>query len=125
MTESTASVTVRLLASPDLADTAAVYSNHVQATFTPHELTLHFGFYAIPALPEPPESGQIDVQVRQLVKVSIPLNLARGIVGLLEQQADGWERNFGMPLPEPPAGTVLTQPRQEIETAAGRATDSQ
>jgi hypothetical protein len=77
----------------------------VQATYSPEDLTLHFGWYAIPALTEPPPEP-VEVQVRPIAKVTIPLNLIRGVISVLQSQLEGWEQTFGMAVqqhPNPPA----------------------
>lgn len=71
-----------------------MYSNFAQATVSPNDLTIHFGWYAIPALDQPP-TGVVDVPIRPLVKVTLPLNLVRGTINLLERQLEAWETSFG------------------------------
>ena len=80
--------------SQEIGDTPAVYANFVQGTVTPFDLTLHFGWYAIPPLMENP-GGIVDVPVRPIIKVSLPLSLVRGTIGLLEAQLRAWEDAFG------------------------------
>jgi hypothetical protein len=98
-------VALRLVAPADPGDAPILYSNYIQATYTPEDLTLHFGWYAIPAFTEPP-SAPVDVDVRPVAKVTIPLNLIRGAISVLQSQLEGWEKTFGMPVqdhPNPPA----------------------
>lgn len=94
---------LRLVTTPD-ADIPPVYSNFVQVTFTPLDFTLHFGSYVIPALSEPPSGSEIQVPVRAIAKVSVPLSLVRGIVRVLERQINAWEESFGQPVPDQPEG---------------------
>lgn len=84
----------KLVPPPESAETLALYSNFAQATMSPHDMTMHFGWYAIPPLIEPPE-GAVDVEIRPLVKVTIPLNLVRGVIDLLERQLSSWQESFG------------------------------
>jgi hypothetical protein len=94
--------TVRLVGSPELGETMALYANFVQLSFTPHDFTFHFGWYALPAFTEAPPAGQtIDVPIRPLAKVSIPLNLVKAVIPLLERQIEQYELAFG-PMPDQP-----------------------
>lgn len=94
----------RLVPSEEPGETPAVYSNFAQATISPFDLTLHFGWYALPALTEAP-TEPVTVPVRQVVKVTIPLNLVRGTIALLESQLEAWERSFAQQVPEDPTRT--------------------
>lgn len=85
------------------------YANYMVPTMTPHEFTLHFGHYTIPALTQPPEGGTLSVEVEPVVSVSVPLNLARGVARALEQAVRNWETAFGQSVPEPP-GEQPTRP---------------
>jgi hypothetical protein len=93
---------VRIVASPELGDTMALYANFVQLSYTPHDFTLHFGWYTIPALTEPPPPGELLAPVRPLAKVAVPLNLVKAIGELIARQAASWEEAFG-PLPDQPS----------------------
>lgn len=86
---------------PEAAKPQPIYSNHVLATFTPEDFTLHLGWYAIPALTEPPESGIVDVLVTPVARVVVPLNLMRSLIAVLQRQVESYEANFG-PIPEHP-----------------------
>lgn len=94
---------IRIVSSLDVGDTPVYYSNHVQVTFTPEDFTLHLGWYTTPPFPGPPP-GVVDVPVRSLAKVVVPLNLVRGLLRALETSAQNWERNWGeLPAhPNPP-----------------------
>jgi hypothetical protein len=92
---------MHLIASVEPGDTMALYANFLQVTGSPHDFTFHFGWYTVPAFVEPPE-GVVNVPIRPLAKVSIPLNLVRATINLLQLQAEAWEANFGEPLPEQP-----------------------
>lgn len=78
------------------------YSNFVQVTITPHDFTLHFASYTTPVVTEPPKEP-VRVPVRPLASVTIPLNLVRALIGVLEGQAANWQASFGQPLPDHPA----------------------
>jgi hypothetical protein len=95
-------VQLRLVPSADSFEIPIVYSNFAQVTVSPHDLTFHFGYYAIPAFTEPPQ-GVVDVPVRPMVKVTLPLSLVRNLIHVLEAQAEQWEGNFGQPLPAEPS----------------------
>jgi hypothetical protein len=108
-------VSFRIALPPDSGDTPIVYSNHFHATVTPEDLTLHLGWYAIPPFAEPPK-GIVDVPVRPLVKVTVPLNLVRGIISVLQNQLAAWEHNFGQaipPHPNPPPASPVEAPEAE------------
>lgn len=77
------------------------YSNFVQATFTPHDFTIYFGSFNLPPVSEQPQEA-LQVPVRPVVTVSVPLNLVRGLIGVLQSQIANWEGSFGQPFPEPP-----------------------
>lgn len=83
---------------PDYGAVPAMYANFAQATLAQHDLTLFFGWYATPPLNEPPE-GPVDVPVRPLVGVSVPLGIVRPLIRVLEAQADAWEQSSGQKLP--------------------------
>jgi len=83
----------------------ALYANFVQASMSAHDLTLHFGWFTLPAFTEVP-SGEVDVPVRPLAKVSIPLNLVRGLIRLLEAQVIAWEDAHGQPVPDLPTSVA-------------------
>jgi hypothetical protein len=100
------------LVPPDTSggEQAIVYSNFVQASISPHDLTMHFSWYSTPTLSEPP-AGPIDVPVRgPLVSVSIPLNLIKPVIRVLEAQIASYESSTGQRLPSHEPGT---QPKQE------------
>ena len=94
----------RLVPSEEPGETPAIYSNFTQATISPFDLTLHFGWYALPALTEPP-TETVNVPVRQVVKVTIPLNLVQGTIAVLQSQLEAWERSFGQQVPGDPTRT--------------------
>jgi hypothetical protein len=100
---------MRLVASTEPGDTMALYANFIQATASPHDFTFHFGWYTVPPFTEAP-AGPLDVPVRSLAKVSIPLNLVRATIELIQRQADAWEANFDATLPEQPRATVRDEP---------------
>jgi hypothetical protein len=109
----------RLVVPTELGETMALYANYVHVTFTPEDFTMHLGWYALPPFTEPP-SGDFEVQIRPLAKVTLPLNLVRGVVNVLERQMEAWEKSFGMPLPEhpnPPPGLVADKPREHDEAS--------
>lgn len=95
---------VRLVApSEGIGDVPSYYSNFVQVNATPHDFMLHFGWYAFPVLDAPPPQGKpLLVPVQGIAKVAVPLNILRGLIGVLQAQADAWEQNFGQPLPVQP-----------------------
>lgn len=69
------------------------YANFFQATVSPHDMTLHLGWYAVPALTQAP-TEPVSVQVRGLAKVSVPLNLVPGIVNVLQTQLENWRTSI-------------------------------
>jgi hypothetical protein len=106
---------LRIVAPVELGDVPGLYANHVQVTFTPEDFTLHLGWYVIPPLREPPPEDILEVAVRPLLKVTLPLNLVRGVVAVLENQIEAWERSFEMQLPQHPNPAVRAK-----HTAAGQ-----
>jgi hypothetical protein len=100
---------LKIVAAPETGDTPALYANHVQVSFTPEDFTLHLGWYTFPPFGEPPETEEVVVPVRPLLKVSLPLNLVRGIAAVLQAQIETYEKGFGHPVPDhpsPPAALV-------------------
>ena len=85
----------------DEALPAPVYANHLQVTFTPEDFTLFLGWYAMPALLDPPPEGQLEVPVEPVARVVVPLNLMRNVIAALQRSVENYEENFG-PLPEHP-----------------------
>jgi hypothetical protein len=107
----------RIVAPLELGQTQALYTNHVQVTFTPEDFTLHLGWYALPPLTEPPE-GELEVHVRPLAKVTLPLNVVQLVVQLLQRQVEAWEASFGMPIPKhpnPAPGLQGPEPDHSVE----------
>lgn len=88
------------LVMPGLPEAPPIYANFVQVGTSPHEFTLHFGWYALPI--SPPQPGVHDVPIRTLVSVAVPLNLVEGLIAALESASTGWQTNFDQPLPRDP-----------------------
>jgi hypothetical protein len=110
---------LRIVPDPNAVAPAPVYSNNIQGTFTPEDFTLHFGWYAIPALIEPPKPGQpIDALVKPVVRVVIPLNLMRSLIALLQRQLAAYEQSFGEISEHPNKPDWL----KEFEAQAGAGT---
>lgn len=77
-----------------------IYSNSVQANFTPEDFTLHFGYYFVPPLTAPP-TEPISVNVEMVARVALPVNLVRSVIAVLERQVTAYEESFGA-IPEHP-----------------------
>jgi hypothetical protein len=88
------------LSPPSYADVPAAYSNFVQATLAQHDLTIFFSWYATPPLADEPPTESVDVPVRPVAAVSVPLGILRPLIRLLEQQAAVWEQSTGQKLPD-------------------------
>jgi hypothetical protein len=58
------------------------------------------------------------VPVRPLVKVSLPLNLTRGLLRALESSMVAYEQAFGQPVPDQPL-----QAQAEVEQVATDASE--
>jgi len=78
------------------------YANNVRVTFTAEDFTLFFGWYALPPLDERPESGEVTVEVQPVMQISLPLNLMRSVIAVMQRQLDSYEQNFE-PIPIHPA----------------------
>ena len=85
-------------------DVPLLYANFVQATMSPLDLTFHFGWYGLPASPglAPGTTGDVEVPVRPLAKVTVPLPLVRAVIRVLEAQLQNWEQTFGSAVPDQP-----------------------
>jgi hypothetical protein len=92
---------LRIHAEPSAAPPAPIYSNYVQATFTPEDFTLHLGWYAIPAFTEAPTEAVVDVPVTPVARIVLPLNIMRSLIAVLERQVENYEQSFG-PIPDHP-----------------------
>jgi hypothetical protein len=92
-----------------------IYANNVGVTATAEDMTMHLGWYALPVITEQPgDADVIPVPVRPLAKVTVPLNLVRGIIAVLQNQLAQWEQNFGPLPPHPnPPPTLVTEPTGE------------
>jgi hypothetical protein len=90
------------LRTDDLASAPRVYANNVRVTFTAEDFTIFFGWYSLPPLDARPESGQITSHLHPVMQVTLPLNLMRSVIKVMERQVDGYEANFG-PIPTHPA----------------------
>ena len=86
------------------------YANNVRVTFTPEDFTIFFGWYSLPPLEDRPESGQITSRVQPVIQVTLPLNIMRSVIAVMQRQVEGYEANFG-PIPAHPA-----RPAWMIET---------
>ena len=93
---------VSLAPSVDLGASPTLYANFIQTTSTPHDLTLHLGWYTIPPFVERPEGDNVRVPVQPILKVAIPLSLVTGLIQALQGQLQAWEENFGAPPPSDP-----------------------
>jgi hypothetical protein len=109
-----AEVQYELIPPAESPETPAVYSNFAQATVSPHDMTLHFGWFAVPPLMEPPEET-VQVPIRPLVKVTIPLNLVRGTIALLQRQLEAWEGSYGQQMPTEPPSAARPESQAEHE----------
>jgi hypothetical protein len=106
-------VTLKIVVPTEVGQTPMLYANHFHATITPEDMTMHLGWYATPPLTEPP-TGQIEVHVQPVAKVTVPLNLIRGIVTVLQNQIQAWEQNFGQEIPAHP-NPPPAMPEQKAE----------
>jgi hypothetical protein len=104
---------------PEAALPAPTYANYLQVTYTPEDFTMQLGWYAVPAMNRPPEDGLIDVLVQPIHRVSLPLNLMRNVVALLERQIQAYEDSFGSISEHPNKPPWLRQQ----EEAGGEAVD--
>ena len=92
---------LRISRRSDAPDPAPIYSNYVQANFTIEDFTMHFGWYTVPPISEPPADGIIDAPLEPVARVVLPVILVRNLIEVLKRQLEGYERNFG-PVPEHP-----------------------
>ena len=90
------------LQSGELADAPRGYANNVRVTFTPEDFTIFFGWYSLPPLEERPESDEIPSRVQPVMQVTLPLNLMRSVIAVMQRQLEGYEANFGL-IPTHPA----------------------
>lgn len=104
------SATLHVQIPADDPNVPVVYANNVGVTFSPHDMTLHFSWYAVPPTSQPPEDGVLQATVRLVTKVSIPLSLVRPLAELLRGQATAWENSFGGKI-----HSISQRPSQEAE----------
>ena len=93
---------MKIVAPTDVGDAPVLYANHVQATATPEDVTLHLGWYALPPFTEPPPEPEVRVPVKPIAKVTVPLNIVQGIVTVLENQLKAYEQSYGQAVPKHP-----------------------
>jgi hypothetical protein len=89
----TTSVQFQLVPGQETPDGLHLYANHAAVTATPHDISIHLGAFAIPALTAPPAST-VDVPVRPVALVTIPISIAEPLAQLLLTQLSAWESNF-------------------------------
>jgi hypothetical protein len=77
----------------ETGDTPVFYANFVQATFSPLDATIHLGWYATPTVDEQP-TEPVQVPVRGLAKVSLPIGLIPGMIELLQRQLMAWQESM-------------------------------
>jgi hypothetical protein len=94
-------IQIQIGRSEDVVEPAPIYSNFMQATSTPEDLTVHFGWYTIPPVISPPPDNVIQASVTPVARIVLPLNLVRNVIAALQRAAEAHEANFG-PLPEHP-----------------------
>jgi hypothetical protein len=94
----TNNVTLRLKPA-QYPDGPPLYANVVNSSLSPHDVTLHFGWFSSPLLEEAP-TGTLEIPVRAVASISLPLTMVRNLIKLLEAQADNWEANSGQTLPD-------------------------
>jgi hypothetical protein len=92
------STEIRLVPAPTEGAPRA-YANHLGVTHTPEDFTLFFGWYALSPSNMPPASGEVAVQ--PVIQISLPVNLIRPIIAVLQRQVEGYEANFGEIPPHP------------------------
>jgi hypothetical protein len=63
------------------------YANFAQATAGAHDVTIRFGWYAIPALSEPPDDGLLNVPVEWTAVITVPRGLVPSLVEVLQAQS--------------------------------------
>jgi hypothetical protein len=85
---------IRLVPPLDAGDTPLLYANFFQATVSQLDITLHLGWYTLPPFLEPPEEEEVQVPVRPLLKLSLPLSLVPGIITVLQAQLESWQQSF-------------------------------
>jgi len=86
----------------DAQDPEPIYSNFVQASSTPEDFTISFGWYMMPPLAAPPAEGEVvEVPVEPAARIVLPLNIVRNVIALLQQQIIAHEENFSV-IPEHP-----------------------
>lgn len=85
---------------PSFEDVPAVYGNFAQATVALHDLTLFFGWFATPPVTEVPPDP-IEVNVRPVAAVTIPLGVVPALIQVLSAQVAAWEHAHGQKLPLP------------------------
>jgi len=102
------------LVPPSYAEAPAVYSNFVQGTISPQDLTLYFGWYGVPPLAEPPTES-VDIPIRPVMAVSIPLTLIHGVIRVLQSQVAAWEASTGQPFPEDQGAQAAVDNEQQDE----------
>ena len=70
-----------------------IYSNHAQLFTTPYDMTIDF-FIIQQLIGNPKEHKATHLQ-----RLIIPLSMAKGMIGALQELVDRYEKNMGMILP--------------------------
>jgi hypothetical protein len=88
----------------EIASAPRAYANNVRVTFTPEDFTIFFGHYSVPPLDQRTPEGEIETIVQPVIQISIPLNLVRPTIAVMQRQLEAYERSFGQvpPNPNPP-----------------------
>jgi Protein of unknown function (DUF3467) len=105
------------LQADELTNAPRAYANNVRVTFTPEDFTIYFGWYSLPPLDARPEGGEISASVAPVMQVTLPLNLMRSIIAVMQRQLEGYEANFG-PIPTHPARPAWMTAGEETEENA-------
>lgn len=102
------------LAVPDFGEAPVVYANFVHATATQHDITMFLGWYATPALSEQP-TEPIEVPIKPVMALTIPRELAKSLVALLQASTATGEQTANQPSDTPTTGSSAEEGQHEHE----------
>jgi uncharacterized protein DUF3467 len=87
-------VTARLVYPEVTEEDSTVYANYLLVNHTPWDFALHFGSVTTPLAPKS-SGGEIEMPVKKVVTVKLPVTLIRGVIDALKTNLELYEKQHG------------------------------
>ena len=70
----------------DFSGAPLMYANFIQGTAAQHDMTLYLGWYSTPPFGGEKPTEPVDIPVRPLASVTVPISLVPGLIRVLQAQ---------------------------------------